>query len=99
MEQVHPDMMGPLPESNSRNKYIVVMVDQYSKWVEIQTLKNISAETTACTAVDQFFTKFGYPLKTHTDQGKNFDGSLFQDMHKLLQITKTCTTPYQSCLN
>ena len=80
MEWVHLDMMGPLPESDSGNKYIMVMVDQYSKSVEIQPLKDISAETTAQTAVDQFFTKFGYPLHIHTDQGKNFDGNLFQEM-------------------
>ena len=59
MEWVHLDMMGPLPESNSGNKYIMVMDDQYSKWIKIQSLKNISAKTTVCTAVDQFFTKFG----------------------------------------
>ena len=99
MEQVHLDMMGPLPESDSGNKYIMVMVDQYSKWVEIQPLQEITAETTAHTAVDHFFTKFGYPLQIHTDQGKNFDGNLFHEICKLLRITKTHTTPYRPCSN
>ena len=99
MEQVHLDMMGPLPESDSRNKYIMVMVDQYSKWVEIQPLREITVETTACTAVDHFITKFGYPLQIHTAQRKNFDGNLFHKICKLLQITKTHTTPYRPCCN
>ena len=95
MEWVHLDMMGPLPESDSGNKYTLVMVDQYIKWVEIQPQRDISAETTAHTAVDQFFIKFGYPLQIHKDQGKNFEG--IQEMCKLLWITKTHTTPYHPC--
>ena len=92
-------MMGPLPESDKGNKYIMVMVDQFSKWVEIQPLAEISAETTARAVFDNFFSRFGYPLQIHTDQGKNFDGNLFQQMCSLLQITKTRTTPYRPCSN
>ena len=39
--------MGPLPVFDLGNKYIMVMMDQYSKWVEAQVLSEISAETTA----------------------------------------------------
>ena len=99
MERVHLDMMGPLPESDRGNKYIMVMVDQFNRWVEIQLLPEISAETTAWTAIDHFFSRFGYPLQIHTDKGKNFDGNLFKAMCDLLQITKTRTTPYRPCSN
>ena len=92
MERVHLDMVGPLPESDKGNKYIMVMVDQFSKWVEIQPLAEISAETTARAVIDNFFSRFGYLLQIHTDQGKNFDGNLFQQMCSLLRITKTRTT-------
>ena len=99
MERVHLDMMGPLPESDRGNKYIMVMVDQFSRWVEIQPLSEISAETMAQTAIDHFLSRFGYPLQINTDQGKNFDGNLFKAMCGLLRITKTRTTPYQPCSN
>ena len=94
MERVHLDMMGPFQESDSGNKYILVMVDQFTKWVEVQPLPEISAETTACTTVNNFFSRFGYPEQIHTDQGKNFDRSLFRELCKMLRITKTRTTPY-----
>ena len=84
MERVHLDMMGPLPQSDRGNKYIMVMVDQFSHWVEIQPLPEISAETTAQMAIDHFVSRFGYPLQIHTDQGKNFDGNLFKAMCDLL---------------
>ena len=77
-------MMGPLPGSDKGNKYIMVMVDQFSKWVEIQPLAEISVETTARVVIDNFFSRFGYPLQIHTDQSKNFNGNLFQQMCSLL---------------
>ena len=97
--RVHLDKMGSLPESDRGNKYIMVMVDQFSRWVEIQPLPEISAETMAWTAINHFFSRFGYPLQIHTDQGNNFDGNLFKAMCDLLRITKTRTTPYRPCSN
>ena len=62
MEWVHMDMLGPFPPSEQRNKYILVMVDQFTKWVEIHALPDITAVQTAKCAVDQFFSRFGTPL-------------------------------------
>ena len=47
MERVHMDMLGPFPQSEWGNKYILVMVDQFSKWVEIHAIPDISAAQTA----------------------------------------------------
>ena len=85
MEHVHMDMLGPFPQSEWGKKYILVMVNQFSKWVEIHAIPDISAEQTACCAIDQFFSHFGAPLQIHTDQGKA--------LCDLYRITKTCTTP------
>ena len=99
MEHVHMDMLGPFPQSAWGNKYILVMVDQFSKWVEIHAIPDISAEQTARCAIDQFFSRFGAPLQIHTDQGKNFDGNVMKALCDLYRITKTCTTPYLPCSN
>ena len=34
MEHVHMDMLGPFPSSAWGNKYILIMVDQFSKWLK-----------------------------------------------------------------
>ena len=99
MERVHMDMLGPFPSSVWGNKYILIMVDQFSKWVEIHALPDISAEQTARCAIDQFFSRFGTPLQIHTDQGKNFDGNIMKALCDLYRITKTQTTPYRPCSN
>ena len=46
MEHVHIEFLGPLPETNNGNSNILVMVDQFTKWVEIIPLPSQTAEIT-----------------------------------------------------
>ena len=38
MERVHIDLLGPFPESQLGNKYVFMVVDQFTKWVECYPL-------------------------------------------------------------
>jgi hypothetical protein len=51
--------MGPLPESEEGNKYILVIADYFTKWTEAFPLKNIEAQTVAKVIVEDFITRFG----------------------------------------
>ena len=99
MERVHIDILGPLQLSRSGNKYILMMVDQFTKWVECVPLQTQTAEVVAKACVTHFFSRFGAPLQLHTDQGKNFDSKLFKEICALMEITKTRTTAYRPCSN
>ena len=92
MERVHIDILGPFTESNRGNQYVLMIVDQFTKWLECFPLPLQSAELTAKAVVDRFISRFGCPLEIHTDQGRNFDGKLFSSVCKLLEVTKTRTT-------
>ena len=99
MERVHMDMLGPFPPSEQENKYILVMVDQFTKWLEIHALPDITAVQTAKCGVDQFFSRFATPLQIHTDQGGNFDDNAMKALCHLYRIAKTRTTPYRPSSN
>ena len=95
MERVHLDILGPInPRSKSGLAYILVMVDQFTKLVQLAALPAQNAEMTADAFLKHFIVTFGCPLEVHTDQGRNFDSDLFQAFCKVLEITKTRTTPY-----
>ena len=94
MERVHLDILGPFNRSKRNNAYILVMVDQFTKWVELAVLPAQCAELTARAFLNHFVVFFGCPLEIHLDQGANFQGELFRSFCKILEITKTRTTPY-----
>ena len=99
MERVHIDVVGPLPRSDLGNTVILVIVDQFTKWVEFIPLPDQSTQNVCRAMLDNFFTKFGLPVTMHSDQGRNFESSLFQQLCKSMNITKTRTTPYRPSSN
>ena len=99
MDRVHIDVVGPFPVSQLGNKYVLVMIDQFTRWVEAAAVGEQTAEITARTLLREFFSRFGVPLEVHTDQGRNFESALFAELCDLLQIVKTRTTPYHPASN
>ena len=94
LERIAIDIFGPLPCSKRGNRYILVVMDYFTKWAEAYPLRNQEAETIAKVLVEQFICRFGVPLSIHTDQGTNFESRVFQSICRLLGINKTRTTPY-----
>ncbi|MBV2113414.1 MAG: DDE-type integrase/transposase/recombinase [Candidatus Thiodiazotropha sp. (ex Ctena orbiculata)] len=99
MERVHIDFIGPLPKTERGNEHCLMMVDQFTKWVECIPLPSQKAEVTARGAVDEFFSRFGFPFQLFSDQGRNFESKLFEALCKILEIHKTRTTPYRPSAN
>ena len=88
------DFMGPLPLSNG-NKHILVIGDHFTKWYEAIPLPDQTAVTTANALVDHWIGRFGCPHSLHSDQGRNFESKLFEQLMQLLEMDKTRTTPFQ----
>ena len=99
MERVHIDFIGPLPRTERGNEHCLMMVDQFTKWVECIPLSSQKAEVTARAAVDEFFSRFGFPFQLFSDQGRNFESKLFEALCKMLKIHKARTTPYRPSAN
>lgn len=99
LERVHIDILGPFVESHSGNRYVLMIVDQFTKWVCCLPIRDQSAETIAEVFYNNFITIFGCPLQIHTDQGRNFESNYFKALCEMLQIIKTRTTPYRPSSN
>ena len=93
MDRICMDIMGPLPESHRGNKYIQVITDGFTKWVELRAIPDQTAETCASHLVDAVISRFGCPLTVHTDQGRNYTGNVIKELCRLLEIKKTRTSP------
>ena len=99
-ERLHIDIIGPLPVTHSGHRFLIVMVDYFTKWCEVAPMKDQNAETVARTMVDQYISRWGSPMQIHTDQGRNFDGVLFNEVCRILGVVKTRTSglrPQSNC--
>ena len=96
LDRVALDILGELPETENGNKYILVVSDYYTKWTHAMAMPNQLAQTVADKLLNEFITIFGVPKYLHTDQGRNFESNLFQQMCLLLGIEKTRTTPFHA---
>ena len=87
------DLIGPLKTTRQGNKYILTVIDYYTKYAEAEALPNQEAETVV-RALEQIFARHGMQSVLLTDQGRNFESHLFTSMCRLFGIDKRRTTPY-----
>lgn len=86
------DYIGPLPMTKRKNRYIIVFMDYFTKWVEAFPVPDQTAETTARVMLNEIISRYGCPLALHSDQGRNYESSIFKELCSLLHIKKTRTT-------
>lgn len=92
-ERLAMEILGPFPRSNKGNKYLLVVGDYFSKWLDAIPVKDQEATTIAKAFVNRIVSIFGAPLQLHTDEGLNFESTVFREICKILGILKTRTTP------
>ena len=93
MKLVAMDIVGPFPESTTGSQYIFMVSDYFTKWVEAYAIPNQEALTIAKVLVNEFFCRFGPIWQLHSDQGRQFESNLIEEICTQLQIKKSHTSP------
>ena len=83
------DYMGPLPETTQGNKHLLVVMDHFTKWCEVFPTKDQRDKTVAEILVSKIFSRFGPPTVIHSDQGRNFECNLMQEVCCLMGLHKS----------
>ena len=86
--------MGPLPASSKGYKYILVVTDLFTKWVEAFPLRSTESTTLATVLVDEIACRYGVPRSIHSDQGANLTSAVIQHLCLLLGMQRTQTSAY-----
>lgn len=81
--------LGPLPSG----EYLLVIVDYFSRYKEIEIMKRITAEETTC-RLHTIFTRLGYPVTITLDNARQFISTHFDEYCKLHGIQLNYSTPY-----
>uniref|UniRef100_A0A5S6Q3K9 RNA-directed DNA polymerase n=1 Tax=Trichuris muris TaxID=70415 RepID=A0A5S6Q3K9_TRIMR len=97
-DHVHVDLVGPLPRSRGC-AYLLTMVDRYTRWPEAVPIPNAEAATVARAFMSTWIARFGIPAKVTTDQGKQFQSSLWHKLTSIFGIRLAPTTAYHPQTN
>jgi hypothetical protein len=68
----HMDVVGPLPLSGKKNRYVLTLVDNLTKYAKAIPLPEVSAVTCAKAYATQIVTRHGPSKIFVTDRGTNF---------------------------
>jgi hypothetical protein len=93
MIKLNMDTIGPLPESEEGHKYILVIIDCFSRWVELYTCKTTEAEEAAKHLLD-FVGRYGCPKEIITDNGSQFVNDVIDHFIKLFGAEHLLSIPY-----
>ena len=92
-KRIHIDFAGPF-----LNHMFMVVVDAHSKWPEVRTMTNTSAEKTT-EALRSLFSHYGLPEQVVTDNGPQFTSTEFATFTKENGIKHILSSPYHPSSN
>ena len=88
------DLVGPLPLSSNKNKYILTIFDQLSRFVVTVPIPDKSAKTLCSSLYSRWISLFGTPESIRTDAGTEFNNSFLQNIMKRLGVQVKVGAPY-----
>lgn len=83
------------PASDGREN-VLVLTDVFTKYVQAVPTQDQRATTVARILVQQWVHRFGPPTRIHSDQGRNFESLVIQQLCQIYGIQKSRTTPYHT---
>ena len=93
-EVVAVDTIGPLPTDSAGNKYVIVAVDCFSRFVELRAAPDATAREAAQALLD-VFGRYGAPRQLRSDNGTQYTAQLVKQLLQLVGTTPEFTIPYR----
>lgn len=93
------DLFGPLPETSTGKKWIFIVEDTSTKWVELFALSEATAANCAKILIEEVFLRYGLPRRLISDNGPQFVSAVMQLTCDLLEITQDLIPVYHPQAN
>ncbi|GJX72367.1 reverse transcriptase domain-containing protein [Tanacetum coccineum] len=82
------DITGPFPEGPGKVKFLIVIMDYFTKWIEAKSVATITGNQVKKFVWDNIVCRFGLPREIVLDNGKQFSDNPFKDCYEKLNITQ-----------
>ncbi|GFU21134.1 retrovirus-related Pol polyprotein from transposon 297 [Trichonephila clavipes] len=98
-ETISIDFFGPLPESPSGKKWIFIVEDCCTRWVELFALPQATARECATTLMEEVILRYGLPRRLISGHGSQFVGAVMQQLCFILNIDQNIIPVYHPQAN
>ena len=93
MERLNIDTIGPLPPDEEGNEHILVIIDVFSRFIELVPCKDVTAAS-ATRALLAHIGRYGPPGEVLTDNGSQFIADVTQQLLQVMEILPLTILPY-----
>jgi transposase InsO family protein len=93
-EDIHMDFCGPLKTSLYGKRYILAIIDQYSRYISLTAVKSQDEKTTREVLMNKWILKFGAPRRIFVDCGKVFESKMMKEIAEKHNIQIQYSSPY-----
>jgi hypothetical protein len=94
-EVLYMDLMGPYVKSYPGGySYILVVIDDFTKWVEIVPLKDATTIRIGKVLEESIFCRYGMPKTLVSDNGTNFTSNVMAYLCSQWKVKQRFTSPY-----
>ena len=88
------DLMGPFPVTSRNKRFLLVIVDYFTRWIELFPLNTTTSNVISELLVDQLFTRYGLPKYILSDNGPQFVSNMFRSFCDTMKIQQKLTANY-----
>ena len=88
------DIMDSLPTTARQKRFILVVVDYFTRWIELFSLKSTTSINMANILMNEVFSRYGLPEHIVSDNGPQFVSNLFKNFCDTLRIKQDLTANY-----
>lgn len=92
-KRIHIDFAGPFMDH-----MFLLVVDAYSKWLEVRPMKTASTQTTI-EALREMIARWGLPDQIHSDNATTFTSAAFKEFCQQNGIKQSFSPPYNPSSN
>lgn len=93
-DKIYIDLMGPLIKTHSGNKYVLLILDSYSKWLITYAIPD-SCSATIIKCLHKTFTTYGSPKNIVSDNATMFSSKQFEEFCSLWGSKLIHISPYR----
>ena len=98
-ERIGVDLIGPFPQSMTKNKHVIIAVDYFTKWVIVKAVPRATTEELVDFFVKRVVLQHGAPSLLISDRGKCFKADFMEKLLRAFETNHLLTTAYHPQCN